>query len=281
MLTNQLFELWGIDDRILLHTCQDDGLGSAVVLGGSLADNMGTPGSDIDLYCFSDATQPADQHTFLRLNERVVHVHAVDLTRLRALGSLLWQMLDESQDLVRVPVVSPTTLSDLHALNAGRALHDDGSLEQLRVDSGSDLLGSYLLLRNLVRTRELLQRVRYDADVPTKVWVRGLSESTTDSYLAAIGLVNPNPKWRIELLSRAPSSRPDARWTSAMVESLRDGAAEFPAGLPGLLAVAEECLVDVFEEPIVRLLVAERTSAQLLSLMDEARKDLTMARDSS
>ncbi|MEV5533679.1 nucleotidyltransferase domain-containing protein [Streptomyces prunicolor] len=276
MLTSQLFELWGIDDEILLHSCQDHGSGSAVVLGGSLADNMGTPVSDIDVYCFSDATRPDGQHAFRRLNERVVHIHTVNRTTLGSLGGPLWQLLDEPQCLDGVPVLPPTTLSDLHALQAGRALYDDGTLEQLRVDSGSDLLGSYLVLRNLVRTRRLLQRLKDGPGAPAKVCVRGVLEATTDTCLAAIGLVNPNPKWRVELLSRAPSSRPDTRWTDAMVEALRAGAPDDPAGQ---LALAGECLADVFEEPTVRLLVAQRAGTQLLSLMDDVRKALPLARN--
>ncbi|HEX2051666.1 MAG TPA: hypothetical protein VHJ34_13695 [Actinomycetota bacterium] len=174
----------------------------ALLIGGSAADALATPHSDIDVFCFTDDASDAAS-TFVQAPGVTVHLHFVSGASLRESGDALRALATSRSPSVVPPALPYEHLAALHALDRGIVLRDDAGLDVLRTAAGSDLTSLYVMLRSLYACRafasDAVGMLEADAHWAALSVARRAGESALDAALAAAGYVNPNPKWRASL----------------------------------------------------------------------------------
>jgi hypothetical protein len=210
VLTDQLFEQWNVDAADLVRIMQGAVGDADLFLGGSLADDLGTEGSDIDLYCFVTEDPPWTGPRVARYGPASIELHVVDVRQAaERVGSLLPLLLaEEPPPPQQWPLLTGGDIRLLHALYRDRRLHSgSGGAEWLRRQTGADLLHIHLALRATITAAALARDVASLVG-PEQGWTalycaRLAVESALDAALATCGLVNPNPKWRVLLALQA------------------------------------------------------------------------------
>lgn len=211
MLTDQLFETWNIDTEMLVRAARSVAPDGDVLFGGSLADDLGTVLSDIDLYHFSPGPAAATSTPrVLKLGEVFIELHSVDVDAPGdALPDLRHLLLSDcSAAAENLPLISGRTMRMLYALYCDRRLSGDGkAAESLRRRTGADLLHVHVTLRSVLTATALVDDVR-TLNTPEHRYTclycaRLLAEAALDALLATRGLMHPNPKWRLMLAERA------------------------------------------------------------------------------
>jgi Nucleotidyltransferase domain len=255
VLTEQLFEYWNVDQDTLVGAVRDIVGDADLLLGGSLADDLGNEGSDIDVYCFMMKEAPWSGPRLAECANATLELHVVDVrAATRMVGSLLPLVMDENAPPSQEwPLLSGAALRLLHALYRDRRLiAETGSAEWLRWHTGADLLHIHLALRATMTAAALAEDVDLLAG-PEQRWsalycARLAVESALDAALASAGLVNPNPKWRVPLALQAKfvyDAFPDE---PELLHGLFPTASQVAEETHACLAIAERCLSIVAQD---------------------------------
>lgn len=215
MKTDDLFEQWGIDAELLAEVVFGDEPAELAVIGGSLADDLGTASSDVDVFVVSKrfASWPFQAvSSGLRVGElthrRVgVHVHVIPADDVVLAGHDLMRLLNAGPVLRRLGDYTPQQLAVLHALRAGLPIAGQPGLARVQTDSACDLLPLVLALRALL-SFHAFTRERDELTAAADQWSaaaanRARTEAAVDALLAVLRYANPNPKWRLQLVQRA------------------------------------------------------------------------------
>ncbi|HZB32339.1 MAG TPA: nucleotidyltransferase domain-containing protein [Streptosporangiaceae bacterium] len=249
MLTEQLFEYWNVDQDTLVGTVRDIVGDADLLLGGSLADDLGNEGSDIDVYCFMMKDAPWSGPRLAECGNATLELHVVDIrAATHTAGSLLPLVTDDNPPPSQEwPLLSGGTLRLLHALYRDRRLNaETGSAEWLRRHTGADLLHIHLALRATTTAAALAEDVDL-LTAPEQRWsalycARLAVESALDAALASAGLINPNPKWRVPLALQAKlvdDAFPDE---PELLHGLFPTASQVEEETHACLAIADRCL---------------------------------------
>lgn len=273
-MTSQLLELWGVDDGALVDTARKAVGSCDVYLGGSLADDVGTITSDIDLYCFVDRQSTAARVPSIvtRTRGTVIECHIVFAHDYLQYGESFKDILTGPDDPARMPYPSPADLRCMHALYRDRALASGSSAESVRRNTASDLTHIYVALRSAISCESSAEDALAMLDVG-EYWnalysARLVAEFALDTALAVAGEFNPNPKWRMSLAERA-------RFNGTLpydIEGLVPGLFPNPLGradaFGAVLALAQGCLLAASDSLLRTFTQLDRTSARVALLAE-------------
>jgi len=210
MLTEQLFEQWNFDHEMIVGKVHAVLGPCDIFIGGSLADDLGTSGSDVDLYCFlEDAPVDVRRPLVTECGDASLELHVVEVAAAIGQTESLASLVVDAADLPphQWPLLSPQELRRLHALYRDRGIYRAvGAAESFRRAAAPDLLHLYVALRALLTCVSLAEDVgalvaseeRWSALYCSRLAV----ESALDAALASRGMVNPNSKWRVPLAQR-------------------------------------------------------------------------------
>ncbi|HET8681960.1 MAG TPA: hypothetical protein VFM54_08810 [Micromonosporaceae bacterium] len=249
MLTEHLFEQWHIDEEALLDAVRRGAGECDVFLGGSLADDLGNTGSDIDLYCFLDTPEPASVGVGVtECGGARVELHVVGTAAGSLIPDLTPLVSGSFPGRAQWPFIPEQFRRVVHALYRDRALarHPDGPAERLRRRTGADLLH----IHNALWATAAVASLAEDAAAltgPDESWsalycARLAVEAALDAALACHMLVNPNPKWRVPLAFRArllDQAFPDPQ---QLLAGLFPDASSFGTAVAACLAATRRCL---------------------------------------
>lgn len=247
-----LMEAADLDVEALAEQARRAGCRGPLVIGGSLADGLGTALSDIDLMCFepsADAVPGAQRvsvsrHRWGRLD---VDLHRVDVPTLVDICA------PYRAHLLAAPARPVDRLPHdifvlMHALHSGIPVDGTADLEELADLTGTDLYPTLLGLRALGillnHWRDARQFEELALGRPALVAARSAVEAAADAALAMAGRVNPNPKWRIVQLQRAARDpRTQASSWSGLIDGIIDPQAV--GGPRAVLATAVSVAADL------------------------------------
>lgn len=209
MMTESVLEQWGIDAEQIVANARQEVAECDLYLGGSLADDLGSPASDIDLYCFVKSGG-TDLRRVRVVGHRPVtlELHIVDIGHeLATTASLVPLVADaDPPPPSRWPLLSGGTFRAMHALLCDRPLaRHGGTAERMRSELGADLLPVYVALRASLAATSLVREAGQRA---TESMLGALHcarmgvEAALDAALATAGTVSANPKWRLTLARR-------------------------------------------------------------------------------
>lgn len=262
MKIDDLFEHWGIDgDSIADAVFDARPKRELVVVGGSLADELGSTRSDVDVHVITDAldTWPLRPITSSLLVGEftskgvAIHVHVVAERDVHVAGHDLLRLLADSSVIRRLGDYSRQQIALLHALRAGIAIAGRDVLPRIQTDSACDLLPLMLALRALLSFNafesdrdELLARGdTWGATAASRL----RAEAAVDALLATLDYANPNPKWRIPLLRRAVRH---GRWPFDLDDTVR---ALFPRhegeSSSTSSSLPDQCVAEALRHPLV------------------------------
>jgi hypothetical protein len=266
MLTDQVIEQHDLDTAAILAEVHRLLGACEVLLGGSLADDLGTMGSDIDLYCFPDRPDPDVRRPIVTQCAGVtLELHVVDWEALAEddLSALI--VPSEPPPPSQWPLLSPQHLRQLHALHRDRALRAGPITADARRRSGADLLHIHVGLRAALTVGALADDLEVldgpENDYARLYCARLAVESAIDAALATLDLVNPNPKWRLLLASRALFLDPLFPDTEELLPALFPRIEEPHRQTINCLEVAVRCLRLVEADGVLRRFPAVRSSA--------------------
>jgi hypothetical protein len=271
MLTSQLFEQWDIDTGVLVDVVAEIVGPCDIYLGGSLADDLGNSGSDIDLYCFLREgapvpPRPPTVHCGGAAIDLVIAGGAYSPAERESLLPLLLGPAEAPED--QLPLLSPGLFRQLYALYRDRKLAGQGWAEVPRQRFGADLLHLYLAMRSTLATAALaedLLALRSSGHLPAATYSARLAcEYAIDAALASEGFVTVNPKWRVALLEQArmQCAMPDAELTQAgLFPDPRNGL----DALRNCLEAASVHLEHALANPMLARLHVVRGAAQLVA----------------
>jgi hypothetical protein len=269
VLTEQVFEQHNIDPIAILAEVHRLLGPCEVLLGGSLADDLGTMGSDIDLYCFPPRSDPQVRRPMVTsCFGTTLELHVVDWEALadEDLSTLI--IPSEPPSPQHWPLLSPQRFRQLHALHRDRALQAGPITDRARRRSGADLLHVYVGLRAAITVGALAEDLVVldgaENDYARLYCARLAVESAMDAALATLDLINPNPKWRLLLASRArflDSLFPDPE---KLLPALFPRVEQPDRELAVCLAAASECLRLVEYDGVLRRFPAVRSCAALV-----------------
>jgi hypothetical protein len=249
-----------------------------VLLGGSLADDLGTIGSDVDLYCFRAGVGPPHRFPLLTsCADANLELHVVDVAAEAGSPDDLRPLLTDPQPRAprQWPLLSPQRFRQMHALYRGRALHAEGPAELARRAWGADLVHLYAGLRATLTAGTLAEDlVAFPGPeyATARLYCARLSvESAIDAALATCALVNPNPKWRLLLASRARLVEDGFPDPDRLLGALFPHPAELDGAVQHCLEVAAECLRLVLADGILSRFPAVRAAAELVESVAAGR----------
>jgi hypothetical protein len=273
MHLNHILEAANVDTDTLTARARAAGCRGALVVGGSLADGLGTELSDVDLVAFEPSADGPDdgqrvaisRHQWGRLT---VDLHRVAVPTLVRICAPYREHLLAAPDrpLPRLPY---EILVLLHAIHAGLPIAEQPRVAELADTVGADLFPALLGLRAL---GSFLHHYRDGRQLrallltrPALAAGRGAAEAAADAALALSGRVNPNPKWRVLLLENAARDpRSDLLAWSDLLDVIMDPASAGDAGAVLAIAagaagaVAERTELAIYHEAgQVRALAAE------------------------
>lgn len=207
-------------DELTERRCRDlDGLRAVaaaevgdvpMVVGGSLADNLGHAESDIDVYCFvavgETELRPVVSSDGLRMDLHLAPPSVVEEARLLGYALLAEPSTYEfegSRDCCLAP---------LHALACGVPLHRANEVAALRLRSRADLVSFHFATAALnafgwLAAEAVALYGEVDEVTELLALVRA-TEAAIDAALGAAGRACPNPKWRFALVSSCGPSFP-------------------------------------------------------------------------
>ncbi|MCX4745125.1 hypothetical protein OG455_06220 [Kitasatospora sp. NBC_01287] len=232
MLTSQLFEQWNIDNELVAGAVHQVLGPCDIFLGGSLADDLGNEGSDVDLYCFlppgaggaagAAGTAGADGDApglLIECGDTVLDLTVVPGGRRPGERESLLPLLLAPAEATepQLPLLSQRLFRQLHALHRDRSLTGPGSGsglgpgEAVRVAHAADLLHVYAAVRSVLACAALaddLLALPEATPAEALYTARLSSEYAIDAALATEGLIVVNPKARHALLTRARMQSP-------------------------------------------------------------------------
>ena len=271
MHLNHLLEQTNVDVELLTTHARREGCRGFLVVGGSLADGLGTPLSDVDLMCFEPSAEgfPTEQRVSIvrrRWGSLTVDLHRVAAPSLTEICVPYRRHVLDVPDrpLGRLPY---DILVLLHSLHSGIPITDPAEVAGLADAVGADLLPILLGLRGLnsflLHYRDGRQFIALRLDRPTLVAARSAVEAAADAALAMSGRLNPNSKWRMILLDNAArEARPHLLPWNELAESImRPAVGDAPSVLrlaaSAAGVVAEETELAMYHEGrLVRALAA-------------------------
>ncbi|WP_431936245.1 nucleotidyltransferase domain-containing protein [Micromonospora sp. RP3T] len=208
-MTELVLEHWGVDPEQIVAGARHEVGDADLYLGGSLADDLGSPDSDIDLYCFVESGGSGTRRLQLTGYAPVVlELHVVDVNQELATGVSLAPFVIEADPLppARWPILSGTAFRAFHALFYDRPLAPPtGPADRMRSGLGTDLLPIYVVLRSALAASSLDRQADRRATESTLSAVHCARlgvEAALDAALATAGAVSANPKWRLTLARR-------------------------------------------------------------------------------
>ena len=271
MRTDQLFEQWNTDtSAIMAETIKRIGP-CDVFIGGSLADHLGTAGSDVDLYCFRATeaqTSPFPIHT--TCGDARLELYIVNVNSAMSGDSSLRSLVTDNPPPAphRWPLLSPQRFRQMHALYRDCALSAGEASSAARVALAPDLLHIYAGLRAILNAGALAEDLlMHDCAerAPTRLYcARLLAESAIDAALSTQELVNPNPKWRLQLASRAGFTDPRFPETDRLLHALFPDISDAEKAIAQCLAIAADCLHLVVAEGSLRRFPSVGESLELV-----------------
>ena len=259
MIADQIFELWNLDvDTVADHVT--DLIGPCdIYLGGSLADDLGTVNSDIDLYCFkADGPDPLPFPSVSSCGAAMLELHVTKVSPDHAASDSIQCLIvdDDPPPPQRWPLLSPQRFRQMHALYRDRALRPGEASAIARRVLAADLLHLYAALRATltagVLAEDLLMFGEPEHTSAQLYCARLVVENSIDAALATRELVNPNPKWRLLLAQRArfvDAGFPDPqRLLTGLFPDIDDP----QRAISDCLSVACECLEMVLSDGILK-----------------------------
>ena len=272
MRTDHLFEYWNTDSAEVLNAVVDHLGPCDVFIGGSLADDLGTTTSDIDLYCFVRSEERGPQPPVnLTCGEARLEVYVVNVAEAGASrGDSLRRLIAENPPVPpsQFPLLSPQRLRQLHALYRDRALRAGAVAEEMRVSLAPDLLHIYASVRATLAAGALAEGLLTGANqgdiFPRLYHARLIAELAIDAALATHELVNPNPKWRLHLSERAALENPHFPPHGRILGALFPEISVPEQAISQCLALAAECMRLVAGEGTLRRFPAVTESVELI-----------------
>jgi hypothetical protein len=271
MHTDHLFEQWNTDPASIVATVHRLLGPCDVLLGGSLADGLGTAGSDVDLYCFREPCGAPSRFPLLEgCGDATLELHIVDVPAEPGGPDDLRPLLTDPEPRTprEWPLLSPQRFRQMHALYRGQALHAAGPAEAARRAWGADLVHLYAGLRAAFTAGTLAEDlVAFPGPehATARLYCARLTvESAIDAALATCTLVNPNPKWRLLLAGRARLADPGFPDPDRLLAALFPAASAPDRAVAYCLEVAAECLRLVLADGILSRFPAVRASADLV-----------------
>lgn len=259
MIADQVFELCNVDaDAVTDHVT---GLIGAcdIFLGGSLADDLGTVNSDIDLYCFRMGSEEPDPLPIISpCGDAMLELHVATVDAERAKSDSLQALIvdDDPPPPQLWPLISPQRFRQMHALYRDRALRAGEPSQTARRALAADLLHIYAALRATltagILTEDLLMFQGSEHTTARLYCARLVVENSIDAALAARELVNPNPKWRLLLAKRAQFTDPDFPNPDELLSALFPDISDPEKAISRCLSVAGTCLEIVHSDGILR-----------------------------
>src|ERR1044072_2372212 len=136
MKTEELFEGWGLGLTMLRDAATTVAGDEAMSLGGSLADDLGHPQSDINVYCFAEGSGGCEHWVALDLAGRRVVMHPVPDSTITALGESGHGLLT---DTTCDASIHTQWLPFLHALSRGVPINRRATLAAMADRAAAEL----------------------------------------------------------------------------------------------------------------------------------------------
>jgi len=208
VLTTQLLEFWGVDEAALVDVARRTVGPCDVYIGGSLADDVGTITSDVDLYCFVAGGEAPVAPAPARVGAAGVECHVVRVADYSDFPESLSVLLtDPDRAALRTPYPSPAALRCMHTLYRDRALAPGPLSDAVRRETAADLTHLYVGLRSVIScaasAEDVIAMLSMGEYWTALYGTRLVAEFALDAALAVGGHVNPNTKWRMSLAERA------------------------------------------------------------------------------
>ncbi|MEU3563661.1 PqqD family peptide modification chaperone [Kitasatospora sp. NPDC006786] len=217
-----------IESVLRRHYALDDD--DIVYVGGSVADGIATPWSDVDVFLIRDEVGPAADgmrlvpmpHDDIPMDLEVWSRGEVDglLGKLRGLRS------ESRRDHRAFMRLSDDDRDFLHSLAIAIPVHNEGKLLELKAELDRDLLAQLSLARALVgitnSQTDLLGWLESGDWQSVGVACQRLLEFAASALLAAIGCTHPGGKWLTSLLRDQFKDREVPPRLLADAESLSD-----------------------------------------------------------
>jgi hypothetical protein len=261
MHLNHILEAADVDVTDLLAVAAREDCRGPLVVGGSLADGLGSELSDVDMTCFEPSSDGFDDRQIVsitshRLGPLCVDLHRVSAPALTAICAPYREhcLSAPQRPLGRIPY---DILVLLHALHSGIPVAEADQLNRLADAVGADLYPTILGLRALgeflSRLKDGRQLATLQLTRPALAVARMAAEATADACLALSGRTNPNPKWRVLLLEHAARDprQPAMPWPdllNAFMGETSDGAAMLRTSVCAAKLVAEETTLAIYYE---------------------------------
>lgn len=271
MITQDIFEIWNIDTDLitdevirLVGPCD-------IFLGGSLADDLGTMKSDIDVYCFrEDGNTTTTFPVISRVGDVILEIYTVNVnaefSEYESLKPLIVEDVPPAPQ--RWPLLSPQRFRQMHALYRNRGLKEGKCSDFARHILAADLLHIYVALRAMLSVGTLTEDLSTLTDPENAAarlyCARMIVENSIDAALATRELVNPNPKWRLRLARKArfiDSQFPDSEF---LLSGLFPAAGDIERAVGMCLQVSDKCLDMVRGDGILTRFEAVMVAADLL-----------------
>jgi hypothetical protein len=267
VILDELVEALGGDRDVLRAAVVAEVGDLPMVVGGSLADDLGHANSDVDVYCFVGEAEPVTPPRSPASSPGLdVHVVPIDiLDRGAAFGG----------DLLARPSaydgagIADDLLTVLHALAAGTPLHRADEVAALRLHAQADLVAFHFAAAALDAFSWLAAEASAllgEADGPTGLatLVRA-AEAGVDASLGAAGRACPNPKWRFALVAAVAASFPVP--VDRVVATLLPGRAGLANPTAAVLSTIRATVTHAVDHPLLRpTAVADRARAALVEL---------------
>ena len=268
MKTTELLEGWGIDLPTLTRFLDEQVGNVAMVVGGSLADDLGGPWSDIDVYAYGDVTigsgltqerrfetdSGAPRRAFGRLRGAEIDVQVIPVAPLSAIGAQL-RLLLAPEAISALPSIAPNYVPALHALSNGIPINAR-DLDGLRTASAADLLGRWLAVRAVLALETLIAdataMIKARERLAPVFQLRMAAESAIDGLLGGAGYFHPNPKWRTHLALRGVTEGIIPLSSRDIVAALFPDASDVDSALVTLQRVLAPCVAALAEDPLLR-----------------------------
>jgi hypothetical protein len=270
MMTEQLFEYWNVDQETIAARVVDLVGPCDILLGGSLADDLGGLRSDVDIYCFQSGPPKHREHfQSVRCEQATLEIYTVDIQTAPRMTGDLRPLILEPHPIPphKWPLLSAHGIRILYALFRDRILRQEtNAAEQLRTKVGADLLHICVALRSTSVAVSLAEDAA-SLTAPDETWcalycARLAVESALDAALAASGMPHPNPKWRVPLASRAELAGLSIPPVSELLTGLFPKSSPPEDAVTHCLSTAKSCLTAVESDGYLMLFPQVREASR-------------------
>jgi hypothetical protein len=185
--------------------------GDALLAAGSVVEGLGNSRSDLDLLLFTARPEqllPRRDEVALVIGRHVVDVRILRWSQVEAQLSRLREWRDQPWDVTHHAGFTMEDRVLLHRLLHGRALSFPASGDSPRPAADDLALLKLHVARHMSRTIQVdLCGYLECEDYASLVFAaQELLGHAVDALVAAHGLTNPHPKWRMRLLSAVPAN---------------------------------------------------------------------------